>query len=211
MTWSTSTAELRTLLNDGPTDRLRYRKKVFGDVKPTNFKYRTFEYRRVTDFTTASEPLCVWLSGVPLANTLVSADSPATGDFTLKNTVVIVDGDIIEASYYVQWFLDTELAEFTGRAASWLGLGVSPTVIEEGLRPCALKFSAGEAYQKLAIKMSESYSEMFKLEDSPKKENKSFVETYLSMAKAFKAEALLKVFLIPSEMSVAFTVAALIV
>lgn len=191
MSWTTSTTELRTLLSDGPKDRFRYRKKVFGEVNATNRMFRTFEMRRSTSLTTATAPLGVWLNGVLLSNTLVVADYQETGDFKLaaSPTLVLADGDVLEASYYVQWFLDSELAEFMQRAAEWLGLGANVTVVPAGLQPAALKYAVSEAYQKLAIRWSEHMSETYRVEDSPDYKQTTNAQKFLDMSKTFREDA----------------------
>jgi len=192
MSWSIASAreELRTLLSDGPTDRIVYRKKVFGEIGTGNLRFRTFEFRRVTDFTTAVAPLGVWKNGSLLSAVSISADFPDTGDFVLANTVVLADGDILEASYYVQWFIDSEVDEFMKGSTQWLGMGPDPTNIPDGLQPSALKYGAAEAYQKLAIRWTLHTSETFRLEDSPDGVQVNNAQKFTDMAKYFRSEAL---------------------
>ena len=61
MQWSTSVADLRAWLNDGPTDKLVSRKRCLGRIDGSNKIFKTFEFRRVTDFTTATSPFGVYV------------------------------------------------------------------------------------------------------------------------------------------------------
>lgn len=185
MSWATSTTDLRTLLSDGATDRHRFRKRVFGECNGTNTKFKTFEFRRVTDFTTATAPFGVYKNGVLVS---VASDFPDSGDFVL--TTAPVDGDVIEASYYVQWFKDAELNSFLGEASGWLGLGVAAVAnIPDGLIPAALKYAASQAYLKMAMRWREHKSEEFRLEDAPDPKRPTMTDEFIKMAEAFKKEA----------------------
>lgn len=188
MSWTTAALDLRNLLSDGDIDKARYRKRVFGEVNGTNTHFKTFEFRRTTDFSTSSLPLGVWVSGVNVGTSGITSDSPVTGDFDLL--VAPTDGQVVEASYYIQWFLDTEIINFLRLSTNWLGLGDDPLVVGQGLRPAALKYAASDAYQKLAIKWAEMLSEQFMLNDSPDKDkNFKIVDAYMKAAAQFRKDA----------------------
>jgi hypothetical protein len=186
MSWATPTADLRTLLSDGATDRYRYRKRVFGELNGTNVMFKTFEFRRVTDFTTAATPLGVYLNGVRLLPAAIASDYPNTGEFTLVTAPI--DGDVIECSYYVQWFLDSELTDFVVKATNWLGLGSIPANVPDGLIPAAMKFASAEAYLKMAMRWREHLSDTYRVEDSPK-EGTTVGDEYIKMSELFRKEA----------------------
>lgn len=184
MSWTTATSELRNLLADGPTDKYRYRKRVFGIQDGTNKNFKTFEYRRVTDFVAPTGFL-----GVYVNNTLatVSVDELTTGEFQLAtapaNTAEVV------ASYYLQWFTDAELDSFMVDAANWLGLAGTVTGVPQGLRPAALKWGAADAYQKLALRYAIHVAENFRLEDAPDPATRTPVDMYTKMADQWRKDA----------------------
>lgn len=156
-------------LSDGPLDRLRHRKQVFGVTDGVNRIFKTFEYRRYSNFTTAVPPLGVWVTpkttGIPALATISADDPSITGEFTLS--VAPADGDLVVATYYNQWFIDTELQLFLKNAARWIGMGVDYANIPDGLIPAALEYACSDAYKKLALKYAERISEIYRLEDAP--------------------------------------------
>jgi len=184
MSWITATSDLRTLLSDGPTDKIRYRKSVFGQKNGANKRFKTFEPRRVTDLTTATQPFGVFINGSLVAT---ASDDLIVGEFELVTAPV--DGDFVEATYYYQWFIDSELAVFLKNAAQWLGKGADITTVPDGLQPAALHHAAQESYHKLALKWSEHMSEMYLLEDAPKDGSKDVLEGYRALAKDFTEKA----------------------
>ena len=186
MSWTTSTEDLRKLLSDGPTDKYFYRKKVFGDINGTNQNFKTFEFRRVTNFVT--EPSGTFLGAyVNSVKVTATVDDFATGEFTL--TTAPTDGSRVEATYYAQWFLDSELNEFLTTATQWLGKGATVSNVEDGLQPAALKYASGEAYQKLSLRWVQHLSETFRLEDAVDPKNQGIVDPYEKASLAFKKEA----------------------
>ena len=181
MAWTTANTELRALLNDGPTDKPRFRKTCLGILNGTNPSFKTFEPRRITDLSTASGSFGVFVNGAAVT---VSSDAPEFGEFVLA--AAPDNTDTLEASYYVQWFNDDELNSFLTSSAEWLGLIITIN-IEEGLRPAAKKYAAAEAYQKLAIRWSQLESAQFKMADSDPKN--SPVNEYMNMADKFRKDA----------------------
>lgn len=187
MTWATASSDLRTLLSDASTDKHRYRKRVFGEVNGVNTSFKTFEFRRITDFSTAVGPLGIWIDGVLQANTIVDQDFVGTGDFYLNDAPA--DGSIVEASYFIQWFRDEELENFLRLASNWLSLGDLYENLGQGLRPAALKYAAAEAYQKLALRWAEHLSETFLLNDAPDEKRMAIVEVYRKQSLDLRKEA----------------------
>jgi hypothetical protein len=191
MAWPITTAvsELRALLHDGPTDKYRHMKRVFGDVNGTNLKFKTLEYRRVTDFT---DPGSVYPVGVYRNNTLltpadVSVDFIAEGEFQL--VVAPVDGDVVTASYYVQYFTDAELTQFMVNASKWLIQTDDTTNLNACLQQAALRYGAHEAYQKLAMRFIEKLSETYRLNDQPDPDRQTLVTQFKSLADDFLKQA----------------------
>lgn len=189
MSWLTAVSDLRNLLSDGPTDRYNSRKRCFGEVNGTNLMFRTFEFRRITDFTTAAFPQGVYVNGTIVPATGLASDYPSTGEFLFITSGAPVDGDVVEASYYSQWFLDSELTEFLSTASNWLQSTTDFTVTPNGLWPSALKYAASEAYLKMAIRWRTFLSEMYRVEDEPKKPGTGPADQYVKMAEVFRKEA----------------------
>lgn len=185
MPWTTAVDELRALLSDGPTDRFRFRQRCFGETNGTNLLFKTFEFRRVTNFTTTQG---LYKNGVLLALAAVSSDDLATGQFNLATPPI--DGDVIEASYYNQWFLDTELANFLTDAMRQLFSGDDYTLMPAGLKPSGLKYAASEAYQKMAQRWREYMSQGYKVEDAPNKAPNSPVDSFIKLSETFRKQAL---------------------
>lgn len=185
MAWSTAVSDLRIKLSDGPTDKLRAYKRVFGDVDGFNARFKTLEFRRVTDFTTANSPLGVIVAGQLVPAAQIILDSPENGFFEFDPVSIPGSGLVIEATYYVQYFLDSELEAFLRFSTQWLGFGSNWVNIPDGLQPSALQYATADAYQKLASRFSEHLTETYRLEDMPDVERQRLIAEY----KAAGAEA----------------------
>lgn len=185
-----ATTDLRTLISDGPTDKNVYRKKLFGDTNAVNTYFRSFDRRRVTNFSdpTLAFPLGVFINGVRVANSGISADDPLSGEVTLATAPT--NTQRVEASYYYQWFLDNECALFLQNATQWLGLGVDCTQIPDGLQPAALYYAAQEAMHKLCIWWSERQADMYLVEDKPDEKNASPVDMYRRLAEDYRKKSI---------------------
>lgn len=177
MSWTTANVDIRRILSDGPKDKLRHRKRVFGKIDGTNTKFKTLEFRRLTTLVGAVAPEGAYVDGVLAAVT--SDDFSNTGEFTL--TTAPVDGEVVEATYFIQWFLDTEIDGFAQDAANWLGFGLAVD-IPPGLRPAAIHYAAQEAYLKLAVRWAEELSETYRLEDAPSDGAFEVVDKYRQIA-----------------------------
>lgn len=193
MSWTTSLADLRELLNDGDDDRYVYRKKVFGQQNGTNKTFKTFEFRRVTNFTDATlsaAPLGVYINGVRLDPTKIVSDDIKTGEFTLatSQTAPAVT-DQVRATYYTEQFLDAELNTFITRATQSLQLGNDPTNVDPALRDAVLYYAASEGMKKIAMRWTQRASDAFLLEDAPKKEALGVAETYAKLSSDYYKEA----------------------
>jgi hypothetical protein len=185
-TWTTAVADLRTKLSDGPTDKLMAFKRVFGKIDGTNTLFKTFEFRRLTNFTTATSPLGLYVDGA--LTPAAAADDISTGYFTVASAPS--DGSVLEATYYIQWFLDAELDVFLKTSAQWILGADDPANIPEGLRPSALSYSAAEAYQKLALRWVQRQSETYRMEDAPDPKNRDIAKQYQDAADALRKTAL---------------------
>lgn len=187
MSWTTALDDLRLKLSDTPIDKLRAYKRVFGQIDGQNQVFKTFEFRRVTDFTAAEAPLGVYLNQVRLESSAIQSDDLQTGFFTLAQAPE--EGSVLEAVYYVQFFLDQNLLDFLRLSTQWLGLGVDHQNIPAGLQGSALQYAAAEAYQKLAMRFSEHLSETYRLEDAPDAERFKLVDEYKRMSEDCRQSA----------------------
>jgi hypothetical protein len=186
-------SSLRNLLFDGPTDKMAYQKKCFGKVDGVNTLFKTFEYRRVTDFTVAPvNNFGVYKNGVLQAETAIATDDTASGHFTLVTPPAgsTGTGDVITASYYYQFFNDAELQQYITNAVQWLGLGTDPTTVPDGLVPSCLYFAGQEAYHMLAIRWSMRVSEIYQLEDAPDESVMALSDTYRKMSTDFNNKSM---------------------
>ena len=194
MLWTTSLSDLRTLLNDNDEDRYVYRKKVFGQQNSANKTFKTFEFRRVTDFKDADSsaaPLGVYINGVRLDPTSILSDDVTTGEFTLSTeTTAPTVSDQVRCTYYTEQFLDGELNSIILRAVQSLQLGNDPTQVDPALRDAVLYYAAAEGMKKLAMKWTQRASDSFLLEDAPKKEAMGVAETYAGLAATYYKDAI---------------------
>lgn len=176
MAWLTALADSRMKLNDGPQDKIRAFKRVLGQIDGVNIRFKTFEFRRVTNFTTASAPLGIYIDQQLVMPALVATDDPTSGYFTLASAPT--PGQVIEASYYVQYFLDSEITTFLRLACNWLGFGDDYTQIPGGLQAATIQYVSADAYQKLASRFSEHLSETYRLEDMPDVQRQALIAEY---------------------------------
>jgi hypothetical protein len=162
MDWLTSDAiaQLRSILGDGPTDKWEFKTNVF----PTPDGVTTRFFVGQTRVVDAS--LQVYLAGVETS--VSGTPTYATGEFDLA-TAPGAD-DELQASFYYQWFLDSELAVFLDDAAQMLSLydsatsgfvtlldtSASSVSIAIGVRPSLLQFAAHNAYMRKAAETADS-------------------------------------------------------
>lgn len=189
MAWQNPIGDLRVLLSDGPTDKLRANKSIMGNMNGANGNFKTFEFRRLNTFTAASTvfPLGIAQNGIQISPSAFVSDDIATGFFQLAPSSV-APTDQLTATYYIQWFLDSELELFLRQASFWLGLSYDYTLMPDGLKDAALKHSQSNAYTKLALKYAEDAAmETYRLQDTKDDKRMSIVEQYQAAAKqAFK-------------------------
>ena len=186
MPWLTAKTELRELLNDNDNDKLRFRKRVIGAVNGTNVIFKTLEFRRLTGFVTPTLPFGVFVDD-SATSAVVTADFPEVGSFQLA--VAPSNGSFVEATYYVQYFLDNELDVYLTNACRWIQSSDNFTLIAPGLQPGALKYAAADAYEKLASKFQEHLSDTYRTEDAPDEKKTSLVSEYRTLALKYREEA----------------------
>ena len=182
--WTTYLSDLRTLLNDNVSDRLAYRKKCFGTCDGTNTVFKTFEFRRITNFTTAVPGTYgVFINGVQVLAANIAYDDTASGEFSFKPTFQPTGPtQVVTASYYTEQFLDTELTDLVQRAVQSLGLGLVIANVDPALWDAVLNYAASEGMKKLALRWTQRASDVFLLEDIPKQESLKIAESYTGLA-----------------------------
>jgi hypothetical protein len=164
---------------------------VLGDIDGVNTVFKTFEYRRTTDFTSASGSVGVFVNATPVNVSYIVSDDTASGTFVLSASAIPnpVNRDVLTASYYYQWFTDEELDQFLQNATSWLGQSVNYITLPDGLNAAALRFAAQEAYESAAMKYSIRRAETYQLEDAPSEEILKSIEAMREMASSFLEKA----------------------
>lgn len=182
MTWLEPIEDLQKFLSDQETDKLRYRKRVLGFQNGINTIFKTFEFRRVTDFTiaTGNMPEGVYVDGVKAA---IISDNNYIGEFELQ-TAPSGNQELV-ATYYIQWFTESELQLFLKDASNSLSLSDSYDQIPGGLRLSALNFASSSAYQKLSLRWSDTMGDVYRLQDAPN-DDESPLEKYSKMAAEFR-------------------------
>jgi len=178
MSWLTAVSDVRKIISDGPTDKLSYRKKVLNIINGVNKIFKTFEMRRVSNFTSPTGPVGVFVDDSPVT---VISDDVTSGEFVVNTAPT--DGQSLTATYYWQWFLDAELQEFLVDSAEWIGVGVDYTQIPESLRPASKEYAAHKAYQKLVSKMAVNLAETYQLYDAPDGKRFDPVSMYMKISK----------------------------
>jgi hypothetical protein len=176
--WTTANADVRTFLSDGPTDKLRYRKKVMGQVDGSNTTFKTFEARRITALVGAAAPLGVYVaapSGSP-ALAAVTSEDLESGEFYL--TAAPAAGSSVHATYYIQWFDDTEIVQFLVSASEWITGIDDYTSIPNNQWPSAKTYAGAVAFQKLSLKFASNLAETYQLYDAPDEKRFDPIKTY---------------------------------
>ncbi len=191
MAWANPIADLRVLLSDGPLDKLRANKQVLGNQNGINATFKSFEFRRQNDFSASGtvSPVGVSQNGVLIAPSAFVSDDPGTGFFSLAASSVGVN-DQLTATYYVQWFIDSELDFFLQQASLWLGNGSDYSQTSDGLKDAALKFAASNAYMKLSLRYAEDMAmETYRLQDAKDDKRMDIVKAYQDASKQARKDA----------------------
>jgi len=181
----TAILALRSLIFDGPTDKIASNKDLVGIKDGVNLTFKTFEYRRTLSFTLNNPfPVGIYQNGTLVSYTNIVQDDTASGTFMLS-TGAPQPRDIWVATYYYQWFLDSELDSFLQNASNWLGLGSTYINIPDGLNPALMDYAARESYRMAAMKTSVRLSQTYKMEDAPTEDIRNTISVWTGMAKDF--------------------------
>ena len=188
-TYQTGINDLQVLLSDQANDKYNFLQRCFGQVDGSNAQFKTFFRRRSTNFTSATgNQVGVYVSNALIPASGVALDDVESGVFVLSTPPA--DGNIVEASYYNQWFDQSELDTFLQVGSRWLSGFNDYTLTAQGLIDALLKYSAAEAYLKLAQRWRTYMSQEFKVEDAPKDSPTYNTDTFVKMATLFREEAL---------------------
>jgi hypothetical protein len=188
MGWATTTDainELRLQISDGPTDKLAFDKTVVGLIDGDNVNFKTFNVRRLTPLVAATgDPIGAFVNGE-----LVTVDSEdlLSGIFTLHEAPN--EGDTVTATYYYEWFLDTQLDSFLSAASRWVLSDATYTHTPDGLIDAVIYKACAKAYRELAVRFAKLYSEQYRMEDLPKKDLKKTQEQYSQLADMHEKQA----------------------
>jgi hypothetical protein len=189
--YQTGIADLRLLLSDQGDDRYVYRHRCLGQIDGNNVQFKTFFRRRVTNFTTAlTGGEGVYVDGSQVLQASVGWDNQETGEFAFTIAGVPQEGSIVEASYYYQWFDDSELDTFLQQSSRWLQGFNDYTQTNAALIDALIKYGASQGYAKMAQRWRTYMSQDYRVEDAPKDSPTYTTNDFLSLSKYFRAEAL---------------------
>ena len=192
-TYLTAIPDLRLLLSDQGDDRYNYRHDCFGKIDGINAQFKTFFRRRVTNFTVASTGgEGIYVDGTQVLSTSIAWDNQETGEFAFSSSggVIPQDGSAVEASYYYQWFDDSEMDTFLQQSSRWLQGFNDYTLTPPPLIDALIKYAASQGYAKMAQKWRTYMSQEYRVEDAPKDSPVYNTNDFLQLSKYFRAEAL---------------------
>ena len=182
--WAKPKEDLRFLINDGPTDHERKRKRLNGQSDGSNTVYDVFEKRLVSNLVAPSGAEGVFVDNVLVA---VTSQDAVIGQVTL--TAAPGAGAAVEATYFFQWYTDEELDTFLRSASNWLGKGDDFSMIEGGLQPAAKYYAAQEALHKLSVRFADSLSDVFLMEEGPKEKKVPIVTHFRNLSNDYNKKA----------------------
>lgn len=190
---STAITALRELVKDNLTDKLAFNKQLVSPaVDGVNLIFKSFEQRRLTNFTQSASfafPLGVYINGTNIGFGKVTNDDIESGILALDASVVPNNRDSVRATYYYQWFIDSELDQFFQNASNWLTLGPIYINVPDGLNIALLRFAAQEAYTAVAAKYMVRMSQVYKMEDAPNEDVLKSIQGFKDLASSFMKDA----------------------
>lgn len=149
--WSESAAiaQFRSIVGDGVSDHFVYKTKPYPSPDGLTKQFFAGHHRIV------SSTLSIFLQGASLA---VSGTPDYTGGYFTVTTAPSPSGNF-QASYYYQWFTDTEIVSFLTSAANALRFDtVDDSGIAIGLRPALVTMAASDAFYRKAAEYSNAIS-----------------------------------------------------
>lgn len=182
MTWTTALTDLRTELQDNADNKYALRKNVFGSPDGTLVEFATIEGRYVP------ASLVVYAAppggGTPSVVTVSDTTGWEQGIFRLQ--AAPQPRQLITASYYWQYFTDTEITNFLKTAASRVGITDYTTTPVDGLERVVLNYACAAAYRFLSSQWIRKISEKVLLKDSPVSENDTRSNLFLKQAQDYE-------------------------
>src|SRR5512147_374498 len=141
---ATAASDLRTYLNDNPTDRPIKQKIAIGEVDGYNINYFTFDDRLVAGTLSVTiDFIAAALATPPRTVTLLD---PVMGHFTLDPAPA--PSQVVRCNYYFQLFLDADITEALNRAMGQVFDTADITTIPIGLGQVVLNFGGYFAFTK---------------------------------------------------------------
>lgn len=184
ITLTQARVSLRVLIGDDENSKYSHKKKVYGKINGTNKVFRTFNVKRITDFTKANQfPVGIYLNNSLIPSSQVVKDDVISGEFELSIAPGV--NDVLEASYYYQDFLDDELDGFLKNSSFWLGYDGTIASVPNGLLPALLHYSAHEAFMRMSHLTMRRLSDVYKSEDQINEEERKQSSFYFEMSERF--------------------------
>lgn len=152
--WDISSAvtSLRSLLGDNPGDKYEFKTDVFPT--PDGVTTRFF----VGQTRLAAGTLEVYKNGVLIQAVSGSAVNVAKGEFTYETEEGPLRRGLLQASFYYQWFTDSDLEAFLTEAAQMLQFDSPSADFAVGLRPTLMSWACYNAYMRKAAEFAETVS-----------------------------------------------------
>lgn len=200
--YQTAINDLQVLISDQGDDRYVYRHRCFGEVNGANLQFKTFFRRRVTNFLQAySDGEGVYIGGNLVPASAFAWDNQETAEFAFAATAseyipgltaspLYPNNEVVEATYYYQWFDESELDTFLQQASRWLQGYNDYTQTADPLVDALIKYAAAQCYTKMAQRWRSYMSQEYRVEDAPKDSPTYNTNDFLQLAKYFRAEAL---------------------
>jgi len=146
MSYTNAILELRQMLSDTDQHKRSTRKKLIGNVDGSNLVFVTYDKRIVEDTFQA------FVNGLPVQAVITD---PVAGEVAFA--VAPLQNSTVQASYYWQWWLDTELTTFLNKGAEAVGLSTTSATTDNaylqvipGLKSAVLQMAASMSAESLA-------------------------------------------------------------
>jgi len=149
---SSAVSNLRSLLGDNPSDKYEFKTDVFPTPDGVTRRFFVGQTRLVPD------TLEVYHNGVHLQAVSGAVVDTAKGEFTYEGPDGPIRRGLLQASFYFQWFTDSDLEAFLTEAAQMLNFESPSGDFAIGLRPTLLSWACYNAYMRKAAEFAETVS-----------------------------------------------------
>lgn len=146
---SSAVSNLRSLLGDNPSDKFEFKTDVYPTPNGVTTRFFVGQTRLV------SGTLEVYHNGVLIPAVSGSAIDTAKGSFDYTAADGPPKGQV-EASFYYQWFTDSDLEAFITEASQMLNFESPSGDFAIGLRPTLLSWACYNAYMRKAAEFAET-------------------------------------------------------